>query len=59
MVALFRIAPVASGSILIDGIDISTIPLTILRSKLGIIPQVCALFLYVFIHTIVYNALHY
>ena len=41
MVALFRIAPLASGRILIDGIDISTVPLAILRSRLGIIPQVC------------------
>jgi len=44
MVALFRITPLASGSIFIDGIDISTIPLTVLRSKLGIIPQVYNLF---------------
>jgi ABC-type multidrug transport system fused ATPase/permease subunit len=39
MVALFRIAPLDSGSIFIDGIDISTVPLSILRSKIGIIPQ--------------------
>ena len=28
-----------SGKLLIDGIDISTIPLQLLRSRLGIIPQ--------------------
>ena len=40
MVALFRIAPLETGSIWIDGVDISTVPLSILRSRLGIIPQV-------------------
>jgi ABC-type multidrug transport system fused ATPase/permease subunit len=39
MVALFRIAPLVSGRIFIDGIDVSTVPLSILRSKIGIIPQ--------------------
>ncbi len=39
MVALFHIEPLASGRILIDGIDISTVPLRTLRSKLCIIPQ--------------------
>lgn len=39
MVALFRIAPLASGSIFIDGIDTSTVPLSVLRSRIGIIPQ--------------------
>jgi ABC-type multidrug transport system fused ATPase/permease subunit len=39
MVALFRISELASGSLSIDNIDISTIPLKILRKKLGIIPQ--------------------
>ena len=39
MVALFRIQELASGQILIDGIDCATVPLHLLRSKLGIIPQ--------------------
>jgi ABC-type multidrug transport system fused ATPase/permease subunit len=39
MVALFRIAPLVSGDIFIDGININSVPLSILRSKLGIIPQ--------------------
>jgi ATP-binding cassette subfamily C (CFTR/MRP) protein 1 len=39
MVALFRIENLYSGSILIDGIDISKIPLHHLRQKLSIIPQ--------------------
>eukprot|EP01032_Pedospumella_encystans_P009078 gene9078-10720_t len=39
MVALFRIEDLVSGTILIDGIDISRIPLDLLRNKLCIIPQ--------------------
>ncbi len=39
MVALFRIEDLMSGTILIDGIDISRIPLDLLRNKLCIIPQ--------------------
>lgn len=39
MIGLFRIEEFAAGSIFIDSVDISTIPLRILRSKLGIIPQ--------------------
>jgi ABC-type multidrug transport system fused ATPase/permease subunit len=39
MIGLFRIQELAAGSITIDDIDIATIPLTLLRSKLGIIPQ--------------------
>jgi ATP-binding cassette, subfamily C (CFTR/MRP), member 1 len=39
MIALFRIQELAAGSISIDGIDTSRIPLHKLRSKLGIIPQ--------------------
>jgi len=38
--ALFRILEKSQGSIVIDGIDISTIGLHDLRSKLTIIPQV-------------------
>ncbi|KAJ1419431.1 P-loop containing nucleoside triphosphate hydrolase protein [Ochromonadaceae sp. CCMP2298] len=39
MVGLFRIQELAEGSIFIDGLDTSKIPLRLLRSKLGIIPQ--------------------
>lgn len=39
MNGLFRIETLRKGSIFIDGVDISTIPLQVLRSKMGIIPQ--------------------
>eukprot|EP01038_Epipyxis_sp_PR26KG_P009325 gene9325-12563_t len=39
MIALFRIQELSSGSLFIDNIDTATIPLNLLRSKLGIIPQ--------------------
>jgi ATP-binding cassette subfamily C (CFTR/MRP) protein 1 len=39
MVAIFRINELAKGSIIIDGLDTARIPLNILRSRIGIIPQ--------------------
>ncbi|KAG8935993.1 hypothetical protein FRC02_005189 [Tulasnella sp. 418] len=39
MIALYRIVELASGSIWLDGVDISTIGLRDLRSKISIIPQ--------------------
>ena len=47
---LFRIIEAARGSILLDGIDISTLGLHDLRSKLAIIPQVRHSLLSLFIH---------
>jgi len=39
MVSLFRIENPCAGSICIDGVDLQTVPLNVLRPKLGIIPQ--------------------
>jgi ABC-type multidrug transport system fused ATPase/permease subunit len=39
MNALFRIQELSNGQILIDDIDTGKIPLNILRSRIGIIPQ--------------------
>jgi ABC-type multidrug transport system fused ATPase/permease subunit len=44
MVVLYRLVELNSGSITLDGIDISTIGLTDLRSKIAIIPQDPTLF---------------
>jgi ATP-binding cassette subfamily C (CFTR/MRP) protein 1 len=45
LLALFRIVdPIANGAIVIDGVDISTVPLKILRSRLTVIPQEPVLF---------------
>ena len=39
MVALYRIVELTEGSIWLDGLDISTLGLKDLRSKISIIPQ--------------------
>ncbi|GAA6008882.1 hypothetical protein JCM11491_003817 [Sporobolomyces phaffii] len=44
MMTLFRIVELSSGSITVDGIDISKIGLSDLRSRLSIIPQDAVLF---------------
>ncbi|KAF0685505.1 hypothetical protein As57867_022550, partial [Aphanomyces stellatus] len=44
MAALFRMVPSATGSITLDGVDISTLSVRTLRSRLTIIPQDPVLF---------------
>ena len=39
IVAMYRFQKLREGSIIIDGLDIATIPVKVLRSRLGIIPQ--------------------
>ncbi len=39
MVALYRLVELSSGSITVDGVDISKLGLTDLRSSISIIPQ--------------------
>lgn len=39
-ISLFRVVEAAGGKILIDGVDISTVDLKTLRSRISIIPQV-------------------
>lgn len=39
VMSLFGMTPIVEGTILVDGVDISAVPLQILRSRLSIIPQ--------------------
>lgn len=59
MVALFRIAEMTSGSMVIDGLDISKLGLRDVRSALSIIPQdsiLCRYFICAFnLHTLMYD----
>jgi ABC-type multidrug transport system fused ATPase/permease subunit len=40
MIALFRMSPLMSGTVYLDGLDITTVPLQRLRSAIAVIPQV-------------------
>lgn len=42
--ALFRIAPLHTGRIVIDTVDISTLPLQTLRARIALVPQDAFLF---------------
>lgn len=44
MAALIRIVPVTTGTVTIDGIDVSTLPLSVLRSRIAFVPQDAFLF---------------
>jgi ABC-type multidrug transport system fused ATPase/permease subunit len=44
LAALFRTVEPCSGRLLIDGIDVLTLPLKLLRSRLAIVPQDPVLF---------------
>ena len=41
---LFRVVPLSSGSVVVDGVDVATLPLRVLRRHLAIIPQAATLF---------------
>jgi ABC-type multidrug transport system fused ATPase/permease subunit len=42
--AFFRMAPLSAGRVIIDGLDIATLPLETLRQRLAIVPQDPTLF---------------
>lgn len=44
MAALMRVAPLCGGRISIDTVDISTLPLNVLRSRIALVPQDSFLF---------------
>ncbi|OQR85996.1 ATP-binding Cassette (ABC) Superfamily [Achlya hypogyna] len=44
LAALMRLVPAASGAILIDGVDVASVPLATLRSRVTVIPQDPVLF---------------
>jgi len=55
--ALFRATDVQGGHICIDGLDIGTVPVTLLRSRLTLIPQVCARWLPLALHWLLVSSL--
>lgn len=60
MVTLFRLVELAAGSIVIDGIDIASLGLADVRSKISIIPQdpVSLLFRFLSCTTLTNTLLH-
>lgn len=39
VMALFRLYPLTSGRVLVDGIDVAQVPLAVLRRRFAVVPQ--------------------